>query len=234
MNTLFLSESMLARSFWVELRSSTQSNEAVSQTELIFQHSNLIGKLFPTQTGSISRKSTELLWLMARYFEPKHIAEVGTFIGRSTLALYFGAKESLESMVTCDFSYDSWRPPEGVVASRIRYLGKTPSQVMFRQLASEGRTIDLFLVDGRLSPEDVDLIAQIRTRSSIFIIDDFEGVEKGVVNVLKLREKFPELVLIPPENDVRVGWNDTHCLAVLIPSECLRLTRQQRLPLGLM
>jgi predicted O-methyltransferase YrrM len=234
MNELFLSESMIARAFWTELRSSTRAEEAVAETYAIFEHAELVGKSFPTQTGSISRTSMQLIWLIARYFEPQHIAEVGTFIGRSTMALYRGAKPSLISMATCDFSYDCWRAPDPESQALIRYFGKTPSQAMFQQLATEGKTIDLFLIDGRLGAEDLNLIQRLRTKNSIFIVDDFEGVEKGVSNAVHLRERFGDLLLLPPEVDTRAGWNDSHSLALLVPGACLRFTRQQRLPLGLM
>jgi predicted O-methyltransferase YrrM len=234
MAELFLSESMIARSFWAELRSTSRAPDAVSDTYTIFEHADKIAKSFPNPTGSISRASCELIWLLARYFEPKHIAEVGTFIGRSTLALQRGAKETLQSLATCDFTYDMWQAPDAEAKAKIRYFGKTPSQRMFQQLISEGQKIDLFLIDGRIGNDDIDLISQLKTNSSVFIVDDFEGTEKGVVNAVVLRERFKDLFLIAPEFDFREGWNDSHCLAVLVPTSIIRLTRQQRLPLGLM
>jgi hypothetical protein len=234
MNELYLSESMIARSFWNELRSSTRSEEAVSETSRVFEHAEEISKLFETQTGSISRTSALLIWLLARYFQPKTIAEVGTYIGRSTLSLRGGAASTLEFLATCDGSYDCWMPPVNDANMPIRYFGKTTSTVMFQQLVTEEKKIDLFLLDGRISKEDIDLIQKLRTANSVFIVDDFEGVEKGVVNVLMLRERFNDLLLLAPEYDLSDGWNDSHSLAVLVPSSNLRLTRQQRLPLELM
>ncbi len=235
MNELYLSEAMLARVFWTELRSSARANEAKSDVEnIIFPHSLEVAKSFPTQTGSISSASAELIWLLARYFAPKAIAEVGTYIGRSTLSMYQGAKPSLEFLATCDYSYDTWRAPAGDAGSKIRYFGKTPSQAMFQTLVAEGRKIDLFLLDGRVSKEDMEFIEKLATPSSVFIIDDFEGVEKGVANVFHLREKFRELLLLTPDAEFKNGWNDSHCLAVLVPTTNIRVTRQQRLPLGLM
>lgn len=235
MNELYLSEAMVARAFWTELRSTTRANEAAREVDtIIFPHSEVVGKSFPTQTGSISRVSAELIWLMARYFQPKRIAEVGTFIGRSTLSLYHGAKSSLEFLATCDYSYDTWHAPPGDAKSKIRYFGKTASQAMFQALAAEGKKIDLFLLDGRVSGEDLGLIEKLMTPNSVFIVDDFEGVEKGVANVFHLREKFKDLLLLTPDSELKNGWNDSHCLALLLPTANIRVTRQQRLPLGLM
>ncbi len=235
MNEVYLSEAMIARAFWNELRSTTRATEAAIDVDtIIFPHSEVVGKAFPTQTGSISRSSTELIWLMARYFQPKRIAEVGTFIGRSTLALYHGAKPSLEFLATCDYSYDTWHAPAGDAKSKIRYFGKTPSQAMFQTLVNEGQKVDLFLLDGRISGEDLGLIEKLMTPNSIFIVDDFEGVEKGVANVFHLREKFTGHILFTPDSELKNGWNESHCLAVLVPPANIRVTRQQRLPLGLM
>ncbi len=235
MNELYLSEAMIARAFWTELRSTARADDAASDVDkIIFPHSLEIAKTFPHQTGSISKASAELIWLIARYFEPKHIAEVGTFIGRSTLSMYYGAKTSLESLATCDYSFDTWRAPTGDDGSKIRYFGKTPSQAMFQTLFAEGKKVDLFLLDGRISKEDLDLIEKLATPNSVYIVDDFEGVEKGVSNVFLLREKFPGLILLTPDAELKNGWNESHCLALLVPTANIRVTRQQRLPLGLM
>jgi predicted O-methyltransferase YrrM len=235
MNELLLSEAMISRAFWTELRSTSRADEAARDVgSIVFPHAQRVAQSFPTQTGSISQTSAELIWLMARYFQPKRIAEVGTFIGRSTLSLYQGARPSLEMLNTCDYSYDTWRAPEGDAASKIRYFAKTPSQVMFQTLVAEGHKIDLFLLDGRIGKEDLDLIEKIATPSSVFIVDDFEGVEKGVSNVFHLREKFRELILLTPDAEQKNGWNESHSLAVLIPMANIRITRQQRLPMSLM
>lgn len=235
MNEFFLSEGMLARAFWTELAGSTRGAEAVADIEnLVFPHAEQVARGFPTQTGSISRRSAELLWLLGRYFGPKTIAEVGTFIGRSTLSLYNGAKPSLDLLATCDFTYDTWRAPSGEAASKIRYYGKTSSTQMFQKLVAEGRKIDLFLIDGRLAQEDLPLLDALINPNTIFILDDFEGVEKGVANALMLRQKYPGLLLMVPENPPHAGWNDSHSLAVMFGGGIVRLTRQQRLPLELM
>ncbi len=235
MSEVFLSEAMLGRMFWTDLTGSTRNAEAASDVaNVIFPHSEQVGQGFPTQTGSISRRSAELLWLIARYFRPKTIAEVGTFIGRSTLSLYQGAKPSLEMLATCDFSYDTWRAPPGDAANKIRYFGKTSSTQMFQTLAAEKKKIDLFLIDGRLAQEDLPLLDTLVHDRTIFVLDDFEGIEKGVANALMLRQKYNGLLLLVPENPPHAGWNESHSIALMFSAGIIRLTRQQRLPLELM
>ena len=53
---------------------------------------------FPTEAGSISIESF-YLWLLSKYFAPRNVLEVGTYIGRSTLALAFGGRESIEQLI---------------------------------------------------------------------------------------------------------------------------------------
>ncbi len=235
MNDLLLSEAMIARVFWTELRASGCARDAATDINTaVLPHSQEVSKSFTHQTGSISSQAAELIWLLARYFQPKSIAEVGTFIGRSTLALYMGARQTVEFLATCDFSHNTWRAPPTEAGDKIRYFGLTSSTQMFQRLVEENRKIELFLFDGRIAPEDLDLIEQLATPQSVFILDDFEGVEKGVVNALHLREKFKNYLLLAPDASLETGWNASNCLGVMLPASSLRLSRQQRLPLSMM
>ena len=56
--------------------------------------------------GSVSVGNGVYLWLIAKYFSPKTVLEIGTYIGRSALALLFGGRLSISELYTCDGSYD--------------------------------------------------------------------------------------------------------------------------------
>ena len=231
--TLYLSEGMIARGFWEELNSSLLEDKARREAERILEDSRAIEARFPSQTGSISLQSIKTIWLLANYFQPKVIVEVGTYIGRSTLAMARGANASLKGLFTCDMTFDTWTPTTPEDAATIQYFGKTSSTDMMKALL--GRTqVDLFLLDGRLQQDDLQLITGLRHDRSVFLIDDFEGVEKGVDNALKLRNAFPDLMLLAPPATLSDGWAKSHCLAVLLPSKLIQLSRQQRLPLWMM
>jgi len=231
--TLHLSEGMIARSFWEELGSSLVDDRAEEEAKQILADSREIEARFPSRTGSISLQSIKTVWLLARYFQPGVIVEVGTYIGRSTLAMARGAGDSLRGIFTCDMSFDTWKPPTAEDASKIQYFGKTSSTDMMKALV--GRTqVDMFLLDGRLQNEDLQLISSLRHDRSVFLIDDFEGVEKGVDNALKLRNAFPDLMLLAPPATLSDGWSKSHCLAVLLPTKLIQVSRQQRLPLWMM
>ena len=60
-------------------------------------------------------------------------------------------------------------------AEKIRYFGKTASTEMFRMLSGQVK-VDMFLLDGRLQQEDLQMISALRHDRTVFLIDDFEGV----------------------------------------------------------
>lgn len=231
--TLHLSEAMIARSFWLELHASLVDTRATEEAERILVQSRAIEARFPSRTGSISLHSIKTIWLLAHYFQPSIIAEVGTYIGRSTLAMARGAQPSLGAIFTCDMTFDCWSAPNAEEAEKIRYFGKTSSTDMLRALSGQ-TNVDMFLLDGRLQPEDLSLIGSLRHDRSVFLIDDFEGVEKGIDNALKLRAAFNDLILLAPPSTLSEGWSSSHCMAVMLPSKLIQLSRQQRLPLWMM
>ena len=101
---------------------------------------------------------------------------------------------------------------------------------MLKKILEEGKKVDLIFIDGRVANEDCNLLAQVMNEGCVIILDDFEGVEKGVMNAMMLRSVFRGMILIEPpiENNSHVGN-----LAMLVPSNLLTLTRQQSLPVNM-
>ena len=91
--------------FWEELKSSI-FYEAENDARKIAELTAPKVAEFPTEAGSISITSSIYLWLLSKYFSPKNVLEVGTYIGRSTLALAFGGKDSIAKLYTCDGTFD--------------------------------------------------------------------------------------------------------------------------------
>jgi hypothetical protein len=242
MNKVYLSEAMLSEVFWPRLRNAaTALPEATEITETILSASRIVHKRFPPETaGSIDKDAIRKLWLLARYFRPRVIAEVGTFIGRSTLALSEGAGESLQEMHTCDYSFAEFGIPEEFKPcfknpKKIVYHAKTSSTQMFKSLLRQHReSLDFFFLDGRLSVEDIEPIKILRSKNVVFIIDDFEGVEKGVANAMLLRQAFNDLVLLRPEVifETSTGSRITNT-ALMLTADSLSLSRQQEVPLDM-
>lgn len=153
------------------------------------------------------------------YFRPTLIAEVGTFIGRSTYSLAVGSGDKA-TVYTCDASNDIKLPPMPEGAARVVQFPNTTSTDMFKSLLADknlGRKIDLFYIDGRVSEEDKALMLQLSNDRTIIVLDDFEGVEKGVANGMLLGT--PNHLLIYP----RTPDGKT---ALLVPIQLLQLTAQ--------
>ncbi len=240
MKKLWLSEKMISHSFWRVLRSSIYYAQAKKEAQLISEVTGPLVDKFSSVAGSISLESTKMLWLLARYFSPKIVGEIGTYIGRSTLAISFGGINSVEKIFTCDGTFDELDlkviqqnlPNSEKVSSieKINYFGKTMSTDMLTKVKEQGNEIDFLFLDGRISPKDCELLVETTSSDCVILVDDFEGVEKGVSNVFMLRSVFKGHLLIEPE--VLEGF-DRGNLAVLVPSSILSLSRQQTLPVNM-
>jgi hypothetical protein len=61
---------------------------------------------------------------------------------------------------------------------------------MFSKIYNGNIKPDMYLLDGRLQPEDIKIISDLQIENSLILLDDFEGTEKGVVNTFVLTENF--------------------------------------------
>lgn len=166
-------------------------------------------------TGSISADSGWVYFCVANFFKPSVIAEVGTFIGRTTTALAWGARDA--EVHTCDSSNDLKIP----TYFNINQYPKKTSTEMFKIMGDIGTTADMVVLDGRLSPEDGEPLSKIVTDSTVFVFDDFEGVEKGVVNAsLLLQSLAPYYHLVYPPKNLNSA------VALLLPRKLVEYTNQ--------
>jgi hypothetical protein len=168
-------------------------------------------------TGSISKGDAQELYNLVRYFAPQVIAEVGTFIGRSTLSMAHGMKTG--TIYTCDASNDLPLPsPTGCECTIYQFPRQTATE-MFKQLVEKGVKIDLFFIDGRLTKDDLPYLNSLMHERTIFVFDDFEGIEKGVANVALLMSQLGAYyVLVYPK-----GRGKT---AMMLPRTLLEFTNQ--------
>ena len=238
MKKLWLSERMISYVFWRELGSSLFRDEALSDSKNVARITAPLVEKFPSIAGSISVESGMYLWLLMKYFSPKQICEVGTYIGRSTLAMACGGTDSIEKIYTCDGTYDcmSFEDLDYSMFSaeklnsvkKIEYFGNTMSTTLLQKLQSQSILLDLIFIDGRIGTEDCQVLTKVCSEDCIFILDDFDGVEKGVVNAAMLRGVFKGHILLEPPliKEKQVPLN----LAILVPTKILTLSRQQTLP----
>jgi hypothetical protein len=156
-------------------------------------------------TGSISAFGALSCYALAAYVQPTCIAEVGTFIGRSAVALSLGAQAGGATNIechTCDVS-NHFKIPEFDGIRMIQYMSQTSTQ-MFQSLVSSGARPNLFHIDGRLGNDDLALIAMLNPGSAFFLLDDFEGLEKGVANAFLLQSLIGKshTLLYPPTRNL--------------------------------
>jgi hypothetical protein len=92
-------------------------------------------------------------------------------------------------------------------------------------------TFDFCFLDGRLTEEDLSLIDNLINENTIIALDDFEGMEKGVINLINLRklQKLNNhfLAYPPTENYLqKLGLNSYSLTAVLLPISLVKFTSQ--------
>jgi predicted O-methyltransferase YrrM len=183
------------------------------------------------KTGSIPFASAMLLYTAVRHVKPICIFEIGTFIGKSTLAMALAAdlNQNGAEIYTCDGSNDFHVP--ALTRTRITGFSKTTSTAALRQVAQTGKKLDFIHVDGRLAHEDFELLEAISDPKAVIALDDFEGIEKGVANHSSMRNRpfFQRHVLVyPPKEAVieRLGLIAPSTTAFVLPSSALSYSPQ--------
>ena len=166
------------------------------------------------KTGSLGDEDCAELRGIVRHFKPKVIAEVGTYIGRSTRAMADGMSGGV--IYTCDASNDIKLPD--LYGGAVEQFPKQTSTQMFTTLVERGVQVDLFYLDGRLAGADTDLMANL-SRDAVIVLDDFEGIEKGVANAsLLLSTQFAGHILVYPRPSRKT--------ALLLPQSAVQFVAQ--------
>jgi len=163
------------------------------------------------KTGSVPIDDAFELYKVVNFLKPNTIAEVGTFIGVSTHVMNL-AMERLVDIYTCDHSNDI-----DLDAPNIFQYRKKPSHEMFADMAEKKVRVDLVYLDGRLSDRDIEPLSKIIHDDTVFVFDDFEGIEKGVVNAMMV-ESFSRALIYPREG---------RKTAISIPFSLLQIVPQE-------
>lgn len=214
MNPLQLNRRMVSKLFW-ELMDAQSLPEYDLPTTDQFDR---LRKYADYNTGSLNEWDMVDLIAICHYFKPRVIAEVGTFIGRSTYALAVGAGE-MAMIYTCDASNDIPLPDMPPHSPAIICHPRESSVEMFNKMLSAefGGRVDMFFIDGRISEADRILMEKLSHPKTVIVLDDFEGVEKGVANALLLGTS-DHILIYPRTPDGKT--------AVLVPIQLLQLTAQ--------
>lgn len=229
MPNIKISQRMMTRIFWDEVLGS--DDERSGERQKLLDRLNVLEELRTKadyNTGSISFAAAWCLYSIIRYFAPKRVIEIGTFIGKSAVSILAAMDDRgiAGEIFTCDNSNSIVIPWQGT--SRINQFPKCASTDMLKQLSG---TFDFVFLDGRLQQADLPLLDKLITPSTIVCMDDFEGIEKGVANVMvlgslpKLRNHF----LIYPASESLLrhrGFVSHSLIAIFLPTHLIELARQ--------
>jgi len=225
-----LSIARLSKIFWeiVLDNSDYVTSEILDELKISLSKLDELKKLADYDTGSISISQAYILYLTVQFFKPKRVIEVGTFIGRSTLAMAqaMDANHNHGEIYTCDFSNNIAVPYNG--ETRIIQFPMQSSVAMFQKLDGE---FDFLFLDGRVNDEDLINLDRLVTQNTIIALDDFEGMEKGVINLTFLRKlkKFNGHQLFYPMSEIAMAENKLKgksTLALLVPRNLIQFTNQ--------
>ncbi len=214
---IFQHSEVFLRDGWVQLRGDLSRLEQLrAQAEY--------------NTGSINHSSAFVLYSLCNYFQPSTIAEVGTFVGKSTLSMARAIEGTPNAQIhTCDFS-NAIELDLQTTVNIVQHKKKSSTQ-MFTSMKDSGLKVDLLAIDGRLTREDLTLIQAITYDQTIVTMDDFEGIEKGIYNAILLNAaaRFKNHLLIYPpflESLTKLGFISTCTTALLIPAGLVAYTAQ--------
>lgn len=153
-------------------------------------------------TGTIPFEAAAYLRALSRFYDVDVAVEVGTFIGTSTYALH-----AKRVVYTCDQSNDCVPPDYDSSPNILTH----PYQSSTQMLAQIQEPVDLFFFDGRIQKDDIAHITRLMKPSTVFVVDDYVGKEKGVANVERLAPHLTNHVLFTPDHGPST-------LAVIAPS----------------
>jgi predicted O-methyltransferase YrrM len=224
-----LSSRLLTEVFWSIIFQ--RDEERIADKQALFQRLNRLDDLRATadyNTGSISPVAAWSLYSLTRHFKPKRIIEVGTFIGKSTISMATGLEDQKTpgKIFTCDASNSITLPWDG--QSEIKQFQSTTSGEMFKAIDAP---CDMVFLDGRLKKADLELLDPLITEDTVFVLDDFEGMEKGVINLTQLvtlEKAKNHFLLYPPSTQwlAQRGYSSHSVTAVLLPVSSFVFAKQ--------
>ena len=232
MNPVKINRKELSKCFWNRIF--TNSSGWVEERFILYKITNELETLIKEATkptGSIPPFTIFALYALTRYLQPDYILEIGTYIGKSTLAMAYALdkKESSTEIHTCDFS-NSIKLINKTTTPIIQYNGV--STFMIEQLLDKNMTFTMLNIDGRFPSEDIDnLLKIIDINETVICLDDFEASEKGLINyqVFLDSNKFNNHALIYPPEDYLIkelSFTGNSTMAVLVPQNLIQFVRQ--------
>lgn len=158
-------------------------------------------------TGTVSRAAMAYLRAVTLALRPAVAIEIGTFIGSSTFAMV------ADKVYTCDKDNACVS-----TTATVKCYTRTRSTGMLKQLAEKNVIAQFFFFDGRIQVDDLPLILKLSSPRTVYAFDDYEGREKGVINVERLGPWLKRYRLVEPPASV---WDvpGATTIALMEPAE---------------
>lgn len=223
MTPIRINRAALSRAFWDIVLDHAQEG----RRDTLLEFTAECEKFSPQKpTGSINADSVWALYALANYFKPQTIIEVGTYVGRSTIALAEGQRDgyvtepeiyTCDATNHCDLSTLTAFATNEVQVEQFKFQTSTH---MFSTLAERGVVADWVHLDGRLVEPDFPHLKKLIHDNTIFSLDDFEFDQKGMGNAkaLLLMLRMPFYAVIYPAPGTTT--------AVILPRSLLHFTEQ--------
>jgi predicted O-methyltransferase YrrM len=218
-----------SRALW---RRVLEATEALSEGErkaffATIQGLEALRRSASVRTGSIPPSSAWLLFSLVAWRRPARIVEIGTYIGKSTLAMALGADlcGSDTRIDTCDQKNDIRLPV--LARAPIRQHPRTTSAAMLEALSeAPAGSIELLHVDGQLTEPDLPFLRTLLSPDAVIALDDFADGAKGLANLDRLAEAglTPHHLLVepcPPDLLAAAPDPEASTTALLVPRTLL-------------
>lgn len=158
----------------------------------IFEKTKVYRENAKFNTGSVTLDQMMQLMSITSARKVNIAAEVGTFIGNSTLSI------RADHIYTCDTSNDCFPQHDGVTCFPLQ-----SSTEMLGTLVEHGQKVDLFFFDGRIQPPDLPLILKLMKPDTLFLFDDYKDTEKGMVNAKLMSPLLNGWILLEPDHRMK-------------------------------
>lgn len=161
------------------------------------------------------------LYLLVREYKPETIFEIGTWVGTSALFMAEALKKNGTGHIyTCD-SNEYYILPEEYAELVTPITGH--SDAVLADLKTKGTQFDFMFIDGNLTSQSTQLIAETTHENTVFAIHDFVlPDDKGIQAFLRLPQKKHYGLAVPhpyqaPTADITIN----KMTAVYLPSATL-------------
>jgi predicted O-methyltransferase YrrM len=168
--------------------------------------------------GTSSIEDCALLYLLVRYFNRKHVFEIGTYIATTAVAMNTAVRKNGGVLTTSDPVHYGSIPPY----SGIRFI-HGPSRFALHILQEEAVTVDFCFMDWVPDAPSLAIAQKTFTPDAVIAVHDYLPNDKGEMIVARLNETYckdrPGRWFEPNNTPWRMkdGMTINYCTAFFVP-----------------